>query len=274
MFIITDDDRIDYPEIFKVITYPRVKVDKYEISNYGRVREIKRQLIMKTHLDKDDHECITLVSTNKKPKHFFIHRLEAWEFLGPPPSEEMNIVHHKNGIPCFNYIHNLEWTSILENTLEAKRAGMLNNAGMQSSSCKYPEFLIRRICCELELGKSNIEVYESITGNRDYKSSENSKLYSLINKLHRRTSYREIVSEYDYLPDKTSFSNDPTIIEMRELIQRGYSNLQIMKHFGYPSISSNKTFYNRIISERAVSTVLFNDYRKLDNHTGRNTQIS
>ena len=61
---------------------------------------LKRKIIMKTYFDKDYHERITLVTTIKnkkgnKSKHYFIHRLMMWEFVGPPPDEYHNVVNHK-----------------------------------------------------------------------------------------------------------------------------------------------------------------------------------
>lgn len=90
----------DYPELFKIITYPGIKPNMYMISNHGKVFNIKKKIIMKTYFDKDYHERITLVTTIKnkkgnKSKHYFIHRLMMWEFVGPPPDEYHNVVNHK-----------------------------------------------------------------------------------------------------------------------------------------------------------------------------------
>lgn len=260
----------DYPEEFRVITYPGIKKNKYMISNHGRVFNIHKKILMKTYFDDDYHEKITLVTDIKHPtkrgnksKHYFIHRLMMWEFIGPPPDEFHNIVNHKNGIPCCNFIHNLEWSSVLENTNHAKNTGLMNNSGLNSFNSKYSEKTIRRICLLFEEGYNNIEIFEIISGKQDYKSnSETLGLYQLINKLGKRIIYRDIVSDYDYLPSKSYFECTEEIQQIRNMIAENKTNFEIMKSFGYNKIEENKTFYNRIISERVKCEVLFNDYRK------------
>lgn len=259
-----------YIEEFRLITYPGIKPFKYLISNHGRVFNNDKKIFMKTYFDDDFHEKITLVTDIKHPtkrgnksKHYFIHRLMCWEFIGPPPDEYHNIVNHKNGIPCCNFIHNLEWCSVLENTNHAKNKGLMKTSGLNSSNSKYDEKIIRRICMLFEEGYNNIDIFEIITGKTDYKSnSKNIGIYQLINKLGKRIIYRDIVDDYNYLPSKTYFECTEEIKQMRNLIMDNKTNLEIMKEFGYNQISDNRRFYNRIIAERVKCNVLFNDYRK------------
>ena len=260
----------DYEEIFKDITYPKIKPDKYMISNHGRVLNKSSNKIMKTYYDDDNHEKITLVIDEKHPtkrgnksRHFFIHRLMAWEFLGPPPDELHNKVNHKNGVPFYNYIHNIEWTSVLENTNHAKRIGLMNNSGLNSANCKYSEDKIRHICSLFESGYNNIEIFEILNGHKNYKSKpEYMAEYNLINKLGKRIIFRDIVSDYNYIPDINRFNNSNENLAIRKMIIEGKTNYQIMNEFGYDDVSGNKKIYNKIISERVNCEVLFNDYRK------------
>lgn len=262
-------DEPDYPEEFKIITYPEVFPGRYVISNHGRVFTITGKQ-MKCEVDKDYHERIQLCTCTPHPrkrgykqKHYFIHRLMAWEFLGPPPDYLHNIVNHKNGIPCCNLIHNIEWCTVLENTNHAKQIGIMKNSGIHAKVCKYDEKIIRRICSLLEKGYRPVEVFELIMGNKEYKTpGNNTGLFSLINKLYRRTSYRDIVKDYEYLPSELSFKCDANIDKIRDMIKNGCTNYDILHKFGYSNVSDNPTFYNKIIYERANCEVLFNDYRK------------
>lgn len=245
-----------YPEEFKFITYPGIKPRKYSISNHGRLYNNDKGIYMKTYFDSDLHEKITLVTSEKKKngkgyksKHYFIHRLMAWEFFGPPPTEELNIVNHLDGVPYHNWIHNLEWTSVLENTKHAKRMGLLNNAGVNAKVCKYDESFIRSICSLFEQGYGNVEIYEILYGDRNYK--KNNAIYQLINKLGKKVCYWDIVSEYNYSPPKSFYKSDSVTKQIRDMIGQGKTNLEILNYFGFKTFSSDKKFYNKIISERA-----------------------
>ena len=260
----------DYKEEFKSITYPGIKKDKYLISNHGRVYNINTNKFMKTYFDDDNHEKITLVTDVKHPrkrgnksKHYFIHRLMAWEFIGPPPDEYHTVINHKNGIPCCNFIHNIEWASMLENTNHAKRYGLLKNSGTDSKICKYDEKLIRRICSLFEEGYHNKEIFEIIKTMKRFDNPEtHSGLYNLINKLGKRTSYRNIVCDYNYLPPKEFFKCDDVTEKIRSMILDGKTNFEIMHEFNINEIKDNRSFYNKIIYERAKCNVILIDYPK------------
>lgn len=244
------------PEEFRYITYPGIRPMKYSISNRGRVYNNDKRIYMKSYFDSDLHEKITLVTCEKrkkkrgyKSKHYFIHRLMAWEFFGPPKDEVHNIVNHKDGIPYHNWIENLEWCSVLENTEHAKHNGLLNNSGINAKVCKYDESFIRSICSLFEQGYGNVDIYEILYGDRNYKN--NNAIYQLINKIGKKICYWDIVSEYNYTPPKSFFKSDAVTKQIRNMIRDGKTNLDILNYFGYKTYSSDKRFYNKIIMERA-----------------------
>lgn len=258
--------RPSYDETWKIVTYPGIKPEYYEISTYGRVRNVLGN-IMVTYLDKDNHEKITLRRNNSwkdsstsNYAHVFIHRLMTWEFIGPPKDEDHNIVNHKSAIPYENFIHNLEWTSVLENTNHAKRMGVMNNSGVNAKICKYDESLIREIASEFEKGLRRPEVF-GIIKDRHPELLDNAPtaLYNLVGRIARKTSYREILKEYSYQPTDSVIRCTADREKIRELIRDNKTNMEILKSFGVDSISKNKILYNRIIEERAKCDVLFND---------------
>lgn len=255
-----------YDETWKVVTYPGIKKSYYQISTYGRVRNASG-LIMVTYLDKDNHEKITLRRDNswrdrrtRNYTHVFIHRLMAWEFIGPPKDENHNIVNHKSAIPYENFIHNLEWTSVLENTNHAKRMGVMNNSGVNAKVCKYDESLIREIASEFEKGLRRPDVYSIIKNKHpEFAASAPSALYNLVGRIARKTSYRDILKEYSYKPSESVIACSGERKKIRELIRENRSNMYILEYFGVKNIADNKSLYNRIIEERAKCDVLFND---------------
>ena len=225
---------------------------------------------MKTYFDSDYHEKITLVTDTKHPtkrgnksKHYFIHRLMAWEFLGEPKDELHNRVNHKNGIPCCNFIDNLEWCSVLENTNHAKENNLMNNSGLKCKSRKYSEKLIRKICDLLEDDYKPLEIVEILLLKGRIKECEIQKITQLVYKLKKKIIFHDIVSEYDYKSSLSIISKDDTINKIRKMIYNNKTNYDILKEFGFLEMndSSRKT-YERIIYQRSVCKLLFNDYRK------------
>ena len=84
----------------------------YEISNYGRVRTIKTQLIRSPFYHKKKYLKVTLQKKNHK-KHYRIHRLVAQAFI--PNPDNKSEVNHKDFNKINNFVDNLEWTSGEEN---------------------------------------------------------------------------------------------------------------------------------------------------------------
>jgi len=87
----------------------------YEVSNLGRIKSIKSNIIRKVFLDKDGYERITL--TIKQVRYAkIVHRLVALNFIS---NNNNLVVNHINGIKTDNKVTNLELVTILENNLHA-----------------------------------------------------------------------------------------------------------------------------------------------------------
>lgn len=94
----------------------------YEISEYGDIRNIQRNKILKPQTTQYGYKRIIL-SVNKKPKNFNVHRLVAQTFL----EENVNnlpYVNHKDGNKENNHYSNLEWVTPQENSKHAWDTGL------------------------------------------------------------------------------------------------------------------------------------------------------
>ncbi len=84
-------------------------VDKWEVSNLGRVRNKKTHHVLKPYWRK------YLMLGEAPPRHR-LHRLVAIAFLGPAPGGmEDPTVDHIDGDKCNNVATNLQWLSRVEN---------------------------------------------------------------------------------------------------------------------------------------------------------------
>lgn len=86
----------------------------YQISNFGNVKNIKKNKLLKPAINKDGYYTL-LLSKNGESKSFKIHKLVASHFLKEPIIQ----VNHKNGIKTDNNIENLEYVTLHENILHS-----------------------------------------------------------------------------------------------------------------------------------------------------------
>lgn len=124
------ENKID-DEDWRFVITPKFKSDDYMISNLGRVLSLPRYRLynenqrsrvkhrkfqpaglMKPGAQPSGHLTITIME-NKKPFRTHVHRLVAWAFIGPQPSE--HYVRHLDGNPANNHLSNLAYGTPWEN---------------------------------------------------------------------------------------------------------------------------------------------------------------
>lgn len=105
----------------------------YAVSNYGRIKRIKRGiryknrnvgLILKQYLTKEGYLQVFLCLNKQGTyKGKYIHQLVLETFTEKPSQKyEPN---HKNGIKTDNKLDNLEWVTRKENLIHASKLGLL-----------------------------------------------------------------------------------------------------------------------------------------------------
>lgn len=108
--------------------------DWYQISNFGRVRSLDREVvysnkkkykyvgkILNPTLKKTGYYYVSLSKNNVRPK-FDVHRLVAMAFLDNP--NNYPCVNHIDGVKTNNNVSNLEWCTFSQNSIHADNAGL------------------------------------------------------------------------------------------------------------------------------------------------------
>lgn len=98
--------------------------NSYAVSNYGRVKNIKKNTLRKSTLCSNGYFAISLWNKEKKERiPLAIHRLVATLFV----AGSGECVNHIDGNKLNNHFSNLEWCSLAENTEHAYKEKLINN---------------------------------------------------------------------------------------------------------------------------------------------------
>lgn len=100
-----------------------VSSSDYEVSNKGKIRSKKKNLILKSRINSAGYEDVKIWdSTRQKHKHLRIHQEVARTFITNPNNKPE--VNHIDGNKLNNDASNLEWSTRSENTKHAIKNGL------------------------------------------------------------------------------------------------------------------------------------------------------
>lgn len=106
--------------------------DKYEISEYGDVRNIQTGCILKPHINRGGYKYVC-ISLNKRHeigqrKTIIVHKAVGYTFLAD--SNNNICIDHVDGNKSNNHYSNLEWVTFGENTKRAFANGLIRKHGV------------------------------------------------------------------------------------------------------------------------------------------------
>ncbi len=135
----------------------------YEVSNFGRVINIKRNKIMNYSFDHDWYKKFNLCK-NSKWKNYSCHRLVAKSFIENTNNKPQ--VNHKDWNKENNRVENLEWCTQSENVQHAFKTWLVKNnlfINNNPSKWKFGKYSnsAKKVSCYSKLNE-HIKDYDSI----------------------------------------------------------------------------------------------------------------
>ena len=95
--------------------------NEYQVSNLGRVKSLKSNIIMKQNLNKKYNRYSIMLWKNGKSKRFWVARLVAKAFVFNPNPDIFTQVNHKDEKKTNNNSDNLEWCTVEYNNTYGTR---------------------------------------------------------------------------------------------------------------------------------------------------------
>lgn len=227
MYIVINDE----PEVFVDLRYKNVKPNMYLISNYGTIKNKKRNTIRKITIDEGYH-FIVLQTDEGLTINCRIHTLVAHHFIQKVDERnDSDQVNHMDGIRDHNYYKNLEWVTALENTRHAIFHGNRNSI--------FTEKDIHKVCSMMEKCKTVRETLKllKIKKNKD-------KYARLIYGILAESMWADISCNYDFssfikqIHRDLSYERKVSI----EMIHDGKSSSEIMDFLGIDGSDDRNKF--------------------------------
>lgn len=222
----------------------------YQVSNFGNVRNIKRDKEVKSTVNQYGYKVLTLRTLDNKNKMFTVHRLVMLHFK-PIDNPDDVVINHKDTNKQNNRLDNLEWCTQKYNVEHSFITGN-RHVGELHPNATYPDELIHDICKFLEKGKS----VDKIITKLDLPDTHNIRM--LIGKIKARTSRTDVSQYYKWDTVKRQKYSDEFIHTICRLILEGYDNTFIKAHVTSECESNHKfsVLLNDIRSGRAWKKVM------------------
>jgi hypothetical protein len=137
--------------------------DDYKVSNYGRIKSLRRYINRKVNPYWKDETILTgtlnwsgYIMVYLDGKQQRLHRLVAKAFI--PNTKDKKCINHKNGIKTDNHVENLEWCTRKENNIHAWENGLINNRGEKQTNSKLTDLNVWEIKFLVSIGEEQKSV--------------------------------------------------------------------------------------------------------------------
>lgn len=165
-------DILGYEDWYQVSNFGRVKRLKKVHCNHGKTNIIEREHILTPSTDRKGYQVVILSNAGGKRKHCKVHRLVAETFL--QNTERKPQVDHINRVRSDNRVENLRWVTNAENQLNSKSNTLLEYKGETkhlSEWCKLKCKKLPTVVRRLQNGWSVEDALDKPIDTRFYKKS-------------------------------------------------------------------------------------------------------
>ena len=179
-------------EYAKEITYPSVEPNRYAVTEYGGIYDIKNDFREISQFKSNgEYRRVSLHLDNDQAKtkaKFGVHRLVAHEFCQKNKNIDL-VIDHIDCNPSNNYYKNLEWVTNPENIRRA-----YNNKLRKINSYKS-EDQIKKLC---ELLANTKLAYKDAVSEAGIKNISKPAAENLCNDLVRNRYWKDITKNYNF----------------------------------------------------------------------------
>ena len=243
--------------------FKNIKSNVYQVSNYGDVRLKKSKLILhKKIANKKFHpyHAVYLKNNNNKGEWVLVHQLVAYLYCKVNKkykNKKIELVpDHLDNNGLNNYYQNLEWKSRSENVKAAFEKGYTDFSCENHKDSFITNNEAHNICILLE----KMNCIDDILIKLGYPI--NKKYRTLITRIHRKSSFYNISSKYNFvdkLYTKNQSNNIKHLKNIIEYIDNGYDDKCIYdKIWGKPKYKEkrkgSKMLFIKGIRERSIYT--------------------
>lgn len=251
-------------EFFVPLNWNGIIVDRYLISNFGRLYDNQKQCFVNYSIDKDGYFMASITVPGFGYKKIRVHRFELMSFNYVENCLDFQ-VNHKDGNKQNLYIGNLEWSTPLENTRHGWNTGLNHNVGISNGNGKHDEQIIRKICELIDLGYNNSQIsdYFNIS-----EKKERMRMPATITGIRNGKTHKYISSEYSFMSGKCKKDYSEFSIHLLcKILSDGntYSYKEVMDMMQIPNEDRRlyKVFINDVISKRTGKLVTDQFYPNL-----------
>lgn len=183
-----------YGEIFITpISYDCEILNNYYISNYCRLYSRRYERLIKGYIDEGGYMRYTITLNNGNTLFTGAHKLGLMAF-DPITNSDLFVPNHKDGNKLNNFIGNLEWNTVSENTRHALDTGLSNCKCENNSRTYLTNDTVHYICKMLE---EKVSIHDILNKLGYEYGQERNRVGAIIRGIKAGRSFLEIASQYN-----------------------------------------------------------------------------